>query len=374
MLEKGKISGLQMTCIFYASVVPTYWITMPSTIDNVVGRDSWMTPIFSCVISYLIVYVVYQLSMLYPGQTPIEYIPRIIGKWPGKVVGLGFLLYLLHIVSVTTHEFFDLINAKYLPFTPFIVIVLPLLLLAGYMVRQGVEVLGRFAFITIFYWIFVFMLYVFLTIPDMDIHNLFPVMEHGSTPQIKGVFLHNGWSSQAVFLSFMMPFLNKGSKKLLWGIGAVSFVAFDLVAAIIVPKMIYGTIMPDIAYPVLAAGEIIKIADFLEHIDLLIIADWIILYFVKMSIYIYILSLGTAQLTKLSTYRPIVFPICILISVVSLMSIGRFSDIKNFLEHIYPYYTILPQEAIPILLLIIAWFRTKGKRGRNILPLGNIGK
>ncbi|MFC5653229.1 endospore germination permease [Paenibacillus solisilvae] len=368
MLEKGKISGLQMTCIFYGSVVSTYWLTMPSTTDKIVGRDSWMTPIFSCLISYLIVYVVYKLSMLYPGQTPIEYIPRIIGKWPGKIVGLSFLLYLLHVVSVTTHEFVDLINAKYLPFTPFIIILLPLILLSGYMVRQGVEVLGRFSFITIFYWIFVFILYVFLTIPDMDIHNLFPVMEHGFTPQIKGVLLNHGWSAQAVFLSFMIPFLNKGSKKLLWGIGAVSFVAFDLVAAIIVPKMIYGTIMPDIAYPVLAAGEIIKIADFLEHIDLLIMADWIILYFVKMSFYIYILSLGTAQLTKLPAYRPIVFPICILISAISLFSIGKFSDTKRFLEFVYPYYAILPNEIIPILLLIIAWVRTKGKRGENNLP------
>lgn len=54
MLEKGRLSGLQMVCIYFGTTVPTYWLTMPSITDAVVGRDSWMTPIFSSSIGFLV--------------------------------------------------------------------------------------------------------------------------------------------------------------------------------------------------------------------------------------------------------------------------------------------------------------------------------
>lgn len=371
MLEKGRLSGLQMVCIYFGSVVSTYWLTMPSITDAVVGRDSWMTPIFSCVISILVVKVVLKLHELYPKQTPIEYMPQIIGRIPGKVLGFGFLLYLLHITSVISSEYTDLINAKYLPQTPSIAFLLPLLLLSGYMARQGIEVLGRFAFVTIFYWGFIFLIYFFLTIPDMNIRYLLPMFEDGFTPHLKGIFLTHGWSSQAIFLSFMLPYMNAGMKtKKLWSFVAVAYIAFDFVAAIIVPKLIFGTILSDIAYPVFQATEYIKIADFFERIDLILMADWIILIFVKESFYVYMLSLGLAQLFHLSDYRPVVFPVCILILVISLWTQINFSEIVFFLQSDYPYYTIMYHEAVPLLLLLIAWVRRKmnNKTSRGTHP------
>lgn len=365
MLEKGKLSGLQMVCIFYGSVVSTYWLTMPAITDAIVGRDSWMTPIFSSLIGLLIVVVISALHQRYPEQTPIEYMPRIIGLVPGTIAGIGLLLYMIHISSVVSSEYVDLIHAKYLVRTPSVVILVPLLLLSGYVVRLGIEVLARFAYITIFYWVIIFMIYVFLTIPDMDIHFLLPVMENGFVPQLKGILLTHGWSTQAVLIAFMLPYLNKGTRKnMSWSFVAVAFVAFDLVAAIIVPKLVFGTIMPDISYPVLQATEYIKIAEFFERIDLILMADWIILIFVKVAFYIYVISLGTAQLLRLSDYRPIVYPVCLLVLVISVWSKLTFSEITFFLQAVYPYYSIIFHEALPILLLLVAWIRGKAIANR----------
>lgn len=297
--------------------------------------------------------------------------PQIIGRIPGKIVGFGFLLYILHLSSVITNEYVDLINAKYLLHTPSIAFLFPLLLLSGYLVRQGIEVLGRFAFVTMFYWVFIFMIYFFLTIPDMDIEFLRPIFENGYEPQLKGVFLTHGWSSQAIFLSFMLPYLNEEKRKRkVWSLIAIAFITFDYVAAIIVPKLVFGTILPDISYPVIQATEYIKIADFFERIDLILLADWIILIFIKISFFVFMLSLGLAQLFKLSDYRSLVFPVCILILVISLWSEIHYSEITFFLQSDYPYYSIVYQEAVPLLLLLIVWIQAKinhkASRGKSL--------
>ncbi|WP_425463880.1 GerAB/ArcD/ProY family transporter [Paenibacillus taihuensis] len=42
--------------------------------------------------SMLVCYIAIKLSLLYPDETFIEYVPRILGKWLGKTIDSAYLI------------------------------------------------------------------------------------------------------------------------------------------------------------------------------------------------------------------------------------------------------------------------------------------
>jgi spore germination protein KB len=80
-------------------------------------------------------------------------------------------------------------------------------------------------------------------------------------------------------------------------------------------------------------------------------------------VFYYAAALGTAQWLNLSDYRPVVWPIGILIvefsfwSLPSSMEAGR-NDVIAF-----PFQGILMQTIIPLLLLVIAAIRKRKRKG-----------
>lgn len=67
----------------------------------------------------------------------------ILGLWPGRLVGLLYLLFILVLASTTIRELGEIINVAFLPQTPKIIIVLIGVLLSTYIVISGLEVINR---------------------------------------------------------------------------------------------------------------------------------------------------------------------------------------------------------------------------------------
>jgi spore germination protein KB len=91
-------------------------------------------------------------------------------------------------------------------------------------------------------------------------------------------------------------------------------------------------------------------------------AVWIVGAFVKISVFLYAVTLGTAQWLNLSDYRPVIWPLAIIIIEFAFWSIPSTVVFKTFLITVIPFYGTLIQTIIPLFLLMVAVVRKKTQK------------
>jgi hypothetical protein len=84
MIEKGRISALQMAIMIYPTIMATAVLLVPAITGKFAKQDMWLSPVWASSIGFLSAYLVHQLNNRYPKQTVIQYSVKILGFIPGK--------------------------------------------------------------------------------------------------------------------------------------------------------------------------------------------------------------------------------------------------------------------------------------------------
>lgn len=361
MIKKGKISGFQMILIMHPTIMASGLVLTPSITAIYAKQDMWISPILASVIGYFIVYLVYELNKIYPNETIIEYSKHIIGLIPGKIIGFIFLIFYLHVNGMIIREYGEFIQSSFLPKTPLAVILGSMVLLCSFAVRGGLEVIARCAEIVEQFLFISLVLLLMLLIPDWEFKNMLPVMEHGILPVIKGAIISTNFYSQFMLLAFFLPFLIDQDKGIKWGFYAVHLVVPTFILFNIVPLLLLGTNTANSVYPVMRAVKYISISNFFENVDAVLVSIFVGGVFIKISMFFYAVTLGTAQWLNLSDYRPIVFPIGVLLVLFSIWSATDMQELAHFFTATNPFYMLSIQMLIPLSLLVIALLRKKNQ-------------
>ncbi len=89
---------------------------------------------------------------------------------------------------------------------------------------------------------------------------------------------------------------------------------------------------------------------------------WVVGAFVKISVFYYVAALGTAQWLNLSDYRPVVWPLGILIVEFSFWSLPNTMGLARYNVGAAPFTGLLIQMIIPLFLLVIAVVRKRKRK------------
>jgi spore germination protein KB len=349
--------------MMYPTIIATGILLVPAITTRHAKQDMWLSPLWASFIGFLTVYIAVQLNHLYPKKTLIEYSEEILGKFLGKAVGLIFLFYFLQANGIIIREYGEFVVGNFLTYTPLVMVMGSMILVCSFAVRSGVEVIARLAEMIMPVVIILILTNIVLLIPDMEVANMFPIMERGIIPSLKGAVIPVGWFSEFILIAFLLPYIadrNNGKK---WGMISVTAVMLTLSFINIAVLFVLGGITSRFVYPAISAVRYISIADFLEHIEAIVMALWVAAVFLKIAVFYYALVLGTAQWLNLSDYRPIVFPMGFLLLLFAVWSAPNLMELTHFLGTSSPFYRISIQTAIPLLLLFIAKWR---KRTNNL--------
>lgn len=361
-MEKGKISSLQMAFMMYPTIVGTAIINVPSVIAKFAKNDLWISPIWASFTGFLAVYAAIQLHKIYPNQTIIQHCDEAIGRILGKTLGFLYVIFYALMNGHGIRIYSEFIVGAFLPQTPISVVLASMILICAITVYTGLETIGRLGqlFLPVFF--VPLMIAILLLLPELEPKNIFPIMENGIMPSIKGAFAPQAWFGEFFLISFLLPFLTDVENGRKWGIISVFFVMLTLVLVNLLVLFLLGANIASYNYPLLKASRYVSIADFFENLESAVMAIWVLGNFVKFSVVYYCLVLATAQWLNLSDYRPIVFPLGLWTMLISFwglpsqMENSQYSTLTGF-----PYLSILFQTLIPILLLMIAVIR-KGKK------------
>lgn len=370
LTDKGKISATQLAFMIFPAVLATAILSVPAITMHYAGHDMWLPPLWGSIVGLATVGISIGLNHLYPNQTIMQSSLKIVGWLPGKFVGLAFLIFLPHLNGLVIRVYGEFIASNALPNTPLFVIMGTMTLVCALNVRLGIEVVGRTSQVFVTLLVVLLGLIFVLLIGELEPVQLLPFMEYGVIPTLKGALAPAAWFSEYIVLAFLIPYVNDKKHMSRAMIGSLCVTTAAMVITNLFCLFLMGDMTDSFSFPVMIAARYITIADFLQHIESIIIAIWIFGIFVKISVFLYIFATATAEWLGMKDYRPMVFPLAFLCLVFSYWVVSGQSGAGNLVGSSANMYTlvcllVLPAGIYGIALLKQIWGRSRKKGART---------
>ncbi|MGB0090560.1 MAG: endospore germination permease [Planifilum fulgidum] len=365
MIEKGRISGGQMALLLFVSTIGITVATIPYLAAKWAKQDMWMTPVPAAASGLVAFFLAYFLHRRFPGETVIQYCPRILG-WLGKVIPLVFLLTYIHANSFVLRIYADFVNGVFLQKTPQVVVMGGMALLCAAAVRGGLETVARTAQFLALLTAGILGVVTFLSMPEWEMSNMLPILEHGFRSVARGAAAPASWFNDFFIATFLLPHVRKRDKAARWGVVGLVGSMLMLMLFHLIILFILGNQADRFLFPLFEAFRLINLAGFLEHVDAFLLAIWLFIIFIKITLMHYAVVLGTAQWLGLADYKPLSLPIALLLVAVGGWTVPTLTDLNQFFDGESFVYSSLVQIAIPLSLLAVAVIRrVKRPRGED---------
>ncbi|WP_127534244.1 GerAB/ArcD/ProY family transporter [Paenibacillus kobensis] len=356
-MNNDKITSAQLACMLFLSILATSMLTSPSLAYGIAKNDMWMTPLIGSLGGFLTVALSLALYRRYPGCTLIQYSDLILTKWLGKPISLVFLFVCLQMNANQLRQFAELMKLAFMVNTPIIIFAVSMMLVGAIVVNLGIELIGRLSLLFTPIIIIIVAVLILPLIRGMEPDQLLPFMADGAAPILRGAFALQIWFPTYIYAAMFLPYvsdINKARRWLNWGV-CWSTTIFTLSFLYIVMSM--GAASQHFSYPFLLLSRYVTIASFMTHLDALIMILWVLDVFIRTIVMYYAAVSGFSQWFQLPSYKPITLPVGLLIVLLTFWSIPDITT-YNFLAYIVLYYYTLGNICIPLLLYIIALFRS----------------
>lgn len=357
LTDKGKISETQLAFMIFPAILATAILSVPGITMHYAGHDMWLSPIIGSLIGFAAVAISIGLDRLYPGKTLIQSSVSIAGRISGKLIGLVYIIFLPHLTGLIIRTYGEFIVNNALPRTPLFVVMGTMVAVCALNVRLGIEVVGRTSQIFVTLLIVLLSLIFILLIGELNPAELFPFMENGPLPSIKGALAPAAWFSEYIVIAFLLPYVNRRKRTTRVMLGSLILTTTAMTVINLFCLFLIGDLTDSFVYPVMIAARYITIADFLQHIESLIIAVWIFGIFVKISVFLYIFATSTAEWFGLKDYKPVVVPLSFLCMVYAYWVVSGGSGTSSLIGPSANLYTISILLILPAMIYGVAWLK-----------------
>ncbi|WHY00564.1 endospore germination permease [Neobacillus sp. DY30] len=361
-MKTENISGLQLFYLMTGYVLGTA-IILGLGLET--KQDAWIFILVGMSGSLVIVAVFTQLAIYYPGDSLVELLPKVIGKFLSYPVILLYISHFTYSAARASRELGDLIVTTILSETPILVVIASFMVLMIYCLRGGVETFARMAEIVFPVYIFSLILIwiLLLSVDQFSIKNLTPILGMGVTPVLKAAIPNaiNFPFGETVAIMMLFPFLN--NKRYTRRIG-MSMILIGGLLLTVNSIMMISVLGPEFysrdVFSLLAATQMVSVADFLERFDALVILMMVAGVFFKVGVFTFAAAVGISQLMKLKQYRSVLLGLGTIIPPLALVSASSYVEHIEFGFKFYvPYVHTILQIILPILFLCIAFIQKK---------------
>ncbi|MCM3566973.1 GerAB/ArcD/ProY family transporter [Neobacillus mesonae] len=364
-METAKISGKQL---FVLVVLFEMGTALLEGFPVQLKQDAWIAILAGMAGGVLLFLVYYRLFLYYPDLPLTGYVEKIIGKWPGRVIGFIYIIYFAYLAARGLRDFGELLTATIYTNTPIFFLMSILILTITYAIQKGFEVLARVGeiFFAAVYMMAVIGFFLIIFSGLIHLENLKPVLESGWR-QIMEVSIRQTMPfpfGEMILFTMILPHLNDQKKAKMICISGIVLSGINITIACIINIATLGTdLFLRSQYPLLSTVSKIQLFNFIERLDVLFMIYVMVAGFIKVAIFYYAAVAGTTGLFKFKNHRQVTFPMGILILVTAMMIASNFAEhIKEGL-YIIPVYMHWPlQIYFPCLLLGIAMIRNRKKQ------------
>jgi spore germination protein KB len=234
-----------------------------------------------------------------------------------------------------------------------------------YCLRGGVETFGRMGEMVfpIYIMAMAVIWILLISVEDFNLKNLIPILGNGMKPILKEVYpgIINFPFGETIIIMMFFPFLNniRNVRKV-----GMSIILFGGTLLTVNSIMMLATLGPEIYiennFPLLAATQMVSIADFLERFDALVILMMVAGVFFKVGGWTLGAAVAISQLFNVNNTKSILLALGTIITSLSLLIATDFVEhLKIGWDYFVPYFHVPLQIIVPIILLCIAFIRKK---------------
>jgi spore germination protein KB len=361
-MMQQKISGLQL---FYIISGFEFGTAILFGLGAEAKQDAWLAIVFGMLCGLILMCVFTQLSIYYPNDTLVSMLPKIIGKYLSYPVIIIYICHFIYSAARACRDLGALITSTILVDTPLIVIIGSFMVLIVYCLWGGVETFGRMgeAVFPIYIMSMIVIWILLISVEDFNLKNLAPVIGNGVKPILKEAYpnIINFPFGETIIITMFFPYLN--NIRIIRKVG-MSIILITGILLMVNSIMLLSTLGPEIYgennFSLLAAIQMVSIADFLERFDALIILMMVSGVFFKVGGWTFGATVAISQLFKINETKSIVLALATIISPLSLLIATSFVEhIEIGFKYFVPYFHVPLQIIVPIILLCIAFIRKK---------------
>lgn len=349
-----KISNYQIISILVCFILGSSIIINPAAAAK---QEGWLAFILGWAGGLLLITIYTWIALLNPGKNLVAILKENFGKFVGSLISVFYIWYFLHLAALVLRNFGEFAITVNYPETPLYFIICSFVLVIIYAVKKDIEVIGRFSEVFAFFFVIVLTFVFFSLMSKYKFDNLKPFFEQSTSTIIKTGFSTLTFPfGEAIAFLMIFPLVRKQEnlkKSVLWSVGIAGFL---LLAAIIRNQMFLGTQM--LSRDVFPSHVVYRLIPHLD-VDPLLDLNFTMGGIVKISICLYAAATGVAELFNLCDYKVFVFPLAAFSASLSVWLYDSLSEMLDWAEKIWPYYSIPFQILIPILLLVVSMIKQR---------------
>lgn len=363
-MNKEIISSKQGASMLIMFTIGSAIVLAPWKIS---GNDGWIAILTALVMMVPMIIIYSRLVLVFPGYDFFDLQIKVFGSFIGKIILLIYIFYSVHLGTMIFRNFSEFIGVFNLPNTPLLFIAIINGILCIWIVKSGIEVIGRWAefFLPIF--IILFGILSLLLAPKMDLNNLRPVLYNGIGPVLTGAAATFCFPYAETFL-FTTVFNSLKVKKQVYKIYTISLVLVGVLLALTFARnvSVLGDKLDSYLYfPTYTVVSLINVRDFIDRIEVLVAINLFFLVFVKESIVLYAASVGFARVFNIKDYRQIVAPIGLIMVLLSIYVYSSTMEMFEFAVEVYNYYVLPFAVVLPIITLIFSEIKARSQKNKN---------
>ncbi|MCL4426534.1 MAG: Ger(x)C family spore germination protein [Firmicutes bacterium] len=363
-----EITPRQLVMLLLIFEVGSAILLVPTGLIKTAGQDAWLAVLLAFLPAAVSAAIYVTLDRLYSGLSLIQYAPRILGRFLGRLIGLLYLWFFLHLGALVTRNFGDFITMNLLPRTPMAVLNGVILFAAVVAVRGGLGPMARTNDLLSPLTLLLTGLLLAAGFLQSDLGRLLPFLEKGGmSPRRATWAVYSFPLAESVIFVQILPAVQSRASKLwpyLFALFSASLLGATLVA--MVTAFLGTPLAANFHYATFEVAKDIEIGQFFQRMEALLMMVWDVAGFFKIALCLYSTSTGVAQWLGLKDYRPLVAPLGLIMGGLSLQVYESFLEEVDFAARVWPLYSLPFEAIIPLVLLTLAFFRRGGKRGKKM--------
>ncbi|MEK4853719.1 endospore germination permease [Paenibacillus sp. FSL H7-0756] len=317
----GKIGTTQAAMLVVNTILPTATVVLPIIISTYAEQDAPLAIIMSTAAGLLIAWIVGAVIQNSNGAPFLEWVGEKSSPVVAVILGLLMLQFYLDTTATILREFVNFVKDNVLINTPVTVLVILILFITIYMVRQGLEAIARVNSLVILLYLFFVPLYLFGLYNDLNVHHLLPMFDHNLAEITLASLTPTAWMSEVAVLLFLAPYLQYPQRAKIIGWTGLLFVSALMMFSLITALMVFGPEFIKLSsYPGFATISILRIGRFIEKLDILFISYWVLSIYLKFAIFLFVTVECFKQTFRVSSSRPFIGALGLIIALECLFS------------------------------------------------------
>lgn len=364
MSNETKIGHREALTLMVALMSAKVFLSTPRNMILIGASAGWLIIILSGIFSLIGFFFIYSLIKKFPNKNIFEISEAITGKIIGKMIGFLFFLFFLVSTTLFIRQFAESFIISILPRTPISAITILFLILLMYGTLLGIETLSRVAWFFGPYLLFALLITIIFSF-HIDPQLLLPILGKGPLPILKHSLFHISIFSEIAFLLVIAPHIRQKEK--IFGIGFISILIsiaiHTLITASVIMTFNYAA-AGRLIFPVFQLTRLITLGEFIQRVEAVFVFLWFFTAAIQTGALFYGTVVSYSQTFKIKKYRPLAFPMAILIFSLSLIPDSMTSAV-NLDEFILGKYYSIIAFLIPAFLWLLTFIFKKKSGEKN---------